>query len=46
MSPSELHPWNVSPEEAIEIQKRLRSQLDLQSEPERIETVAGIDVSY
>jgi deoxyribonuclease V len=41
-----LHRWNVSPEEAIEIQNRLRSQLDLQSEPERIETVAGIDVSY
>ncbi len=41
-----LHPWNVSLEEAIEIQNRLRSQLDLQSEPEKIETVAGIDVSY
>ena len=46
MHPSKLHRWDVSPEEAIEIQKRLRSQLDLQSEPEQIETVAGIDVSY
>jgi deoxyribonuclease V len=41
-----LHPWDVSPEEAVEIQKRLRSQLDLCSEPATIETVAGIDVSY
>ncbi len=46
MNSSELHRWNVSPEEAIEIQNSLRSRLDLQSEPERIETVAGIDVSY
>ena len=27
----ELHPWDVSSEEAVEIQNRLRSQLDLQS---------------
>ncbi|MGE0824192.1 MAG: deoxyribonuclease V [Candidatus Binatia bacterium] len=40
------HRWNVSPTEAVEIQQRLRSQLDLRSEPERIETIAGIDVSY
>jgi deoxyribonuclease V len=46
MRPLELHRWDVSLEEAIEIQNRLRSQLDLQSEPERIEIVAGIDVSY
>src|SRR6059036_2984563 len=46
MRPLELHRWDVSPEEAVEIQKRLRSQLDLQSEPESIETVAGVDVSY
>ena len=46
MRPLELHRWDVSQEEAVEIQKRLRSQLDLQSEPESIETVAGVDVSY
>ena len=46
MRPFELHPWDVSPEEAVEIQNRLRSRLDLQSEPESIETVAGVDVSY
>src|SRR2546428_14172351 len=42
----ELPPGDVSPEEAVEIQSRLRSQLDLQSEPESIETAAGVDVSY
>lgn len=42
-----LHPWDVSPEEAIEIQKRLRSQLDLKTDPQlEIETVAGVDVAY
>lgn len=46
MRPKELHRWNVALEEAIELQNRLRSQLDLQSEPQRIETVAGVDVSY
>ena len=40
------HRWDVSPEEAVAIQNRLRSQLDLQSEPREIRTVAGIDVSY
>ncbi len=42
----ELHRWDVSPEEAVAIQNRLCSQLDLQSEPESIETAAGVDVSY
>jgi deoxyribonuclease V len=46
MSPQVLHRWNVTPEEAVEIQNQLRMQLDLQSEPQRIETVAGVDVSY
>lgn len=41
-----LHAWDVSPTEAVAIQNSLRSRLDLQSEPRRIETVAGIDVSY
>jgi deoxyribonuclease V len=46
MHPFELHRWDASPEEAVAIQNRLRTQLDLQSDPQRIETVAGIDVSY
>jgi len=46
MAIKELHPWNVSPEEAKAIQLKLRDQLDLTGGPERIETVAGVDVSY
>ena len=46
MPPGGPHRWDVSPKEAVEIQHRLRSQLDLQGEPQRIDTVAGIDVSY
>lgn len=42
----ELHRWDVSAEEAREIQRKLRPRLELQSEPESVETVAGIDVSY
>ena len=46
MSVQALHRWDVSSEEAVEIQTRLRAQVDLRSEPQRIETVAGVDVSY
>ena len=46
MTIKELHPWNVPPEEAKAIQLKLRGQLDLTSVPERIETIAGVDVSY
>jgi len=42
----EVHRWDVSPEEAIQLQRQLRSQLDLTAEPDRIETIAGVDVSY
>lgn len=41
-----LHRWDVSPAEAVQIQQRLRTQLDVHSEPQRLVTVAGIDVSY
>ena len=40
-----LHPWRVSPREAIEIQNALRSQLILDRAPDQINTVAGLDVS-
>ncbi len=46
MPPLELHRWDVSPEEAKEIQKKLRSRLDLEQDPVSIEAVAGVDVSY
>jgi deoxyribonuclease V len=46
MPPGGLHRWDVTPKEAVEIQRRLRVQLDVQGEPEHINMVAGIDVSY
>lgn len=42
------HRWDVSPDEAVAIQRRLRAELS-QGEPiefERIHTVAGVDASY
>ncbi|MFY9269912.1 MAG: deoxyribonuclease V [Candidatus Manganitrophaceae bacterium] len=41
----DLHPWDVAPQEAIEIQNRLRSQLILDRAPGEIRTLAGVDVS-
>ena len=41
-----LHPWNVSPTEAICIQHTLRRRLDLREYGGTIETVAGVDVSF
>lgn len=41
----DLHRWDVSPVEAIEIQNRLRRHLILDQAPAEIRTVAGVDVS-
>ncbi len=41
-----LHSWGVSPQEAIEIQNRLSSGLELKSVPGPIRYVAGSDVSF
>jgi deoxyribonuclease V len=41
-----LHPWEVSPEEAVQIQKELARRIVLEDFPARIETVAGVDVSF
>ncbi len=43
-----LHPWNVTPKEAIEIQKQLREMVTIESplEHEAISSVAGCDASY
>src|SRR5512134_1762304 len=41
-----LHAWNLSPNEAAELQNSLRTRLDLTWNTERIiDTVAGVDVS-
>ncbi len=41
-----LHPWKVSVEEAIEIQKTLRDQVILKRTFSKLETIAGGDVAY
>ena len=41
-----LHGWDVSSQEAIRIQKKLRSRLELGKSPGPIERVAGTDVSF
>ncbi|MEA3459848.1 MAG: endonuclease V, partial [Chloroflexota bacterium] len=41
-----LHPWDVSPEEAMEIQRRLRARVSREREFGRVDTVAGVDVGF
>jgi deoxyribonuclease V len=39
------HPWDVTPDEAKQIQERLVAEVDVTPRPDEVETVAGIDVS-
>lgn len=41
-----LHSWNLSPKQAIALQKRLASRVILKPLPEEIDLVAGADVGY
>lgn len=41
-----MHPWDVSPKEAIAIQKGLQSHVNLTDDFDAIETVAGVDVGF
>jgi deoxyribonuclease V len=41
-----LHTWNLTPEEAIEVQKELRQLLDLTWDRRSITTIGGVDVSF
>lgn len=45
MEATALHPWNVSPQEAVGIQKRLRSLVRLTPLRETPRLVGGVDVS-
>jgi deoxyribonuclease V len=38
--------WNLSPEEAIQVQLRLRGQLVLEWDDRPVESVAGVDICY
>ena len=41
-----LHPWKVTPEEAIQIQENLRQRIILQKMFSSVRTIGGGDVSY
>lgn len=40
------HSWDVTPSEAIDIQRRLRQQLILEDDFGRLQTVAGVDAGF
>ena len=41
-----LHEWNLTPREAVELQKRLRERVRVEPLARKIETVAGADISF
>ena len=41
----ELHPWDLSPGEAAQVQKKLRERLILQWDERLVATVGGVDIS-
>ena len=41
-----LHPWKVTPEQAIRIQENLRHRIILRKTFSRVRTIGGGDVSY
>jgi deoxyribonuclease V len=41
-----LHPWNVTPAEAVKIQKDLKERVSLIDDFNKIELVDGVDVKY
>ncbi|MGV3615349.1 MAG: deoxyribonuclease V [Fimbriimonas sp.] len=41
-----LHDWNVSPEEAVALQRELASRVVIESLTTRVETIAGCDISF
>ncbi|MFQ6066807.1 MAG: deoxyribonuclease V [bacterium] len=43
---TDLHSWEVSPEEAVQIQMKLRDKMSLHNGFDKIERIAGADVGY
>ena len=41
-----LHPWDLTPKEAVQLQKRLRSRIHTDLRLPDPETIAGVDVGY
>jgi deoxyribonuclease V len=46
MNLTATHPWNVTPQQAMEIQRRLRAQVITETTFDQPKTVAGIDCGY
>lgn len=42
----QLHDWNLSPREAVELQKRLRDQVRIAPLATDVRTIAGADISF
>lgn len=42
----QLHEWNLAPREAVELQKELRASVRVAPLSERVETIAGADISF
>src|SRR3954471_23265946 len=42
----QLHEWDLTPREAVELQKRLRERVRITPLKKRVETVAGADISF
>jgi deoxyribonuclease V len=43
----ELHPWNLTPTEAVALQRRLAGRVEIASRlPQEVRLVAGVDASY
>jgi deoxyribonuclease V len=45
-TPRALHDWNLTPSEAIEVQKRLRSLVKIDPRKREVKRIAGADVSF
>ncbi|HYP52760.1 MAG TPA: deoxyribonuclease V [Pyrinomonadaceae bacterium] len=41
-----LHEWDLTPREAVELQKRLRADVRVEPLKRRVETIAGADISF
>jgi deoxyribonuclease V len=46
MSHTDLHPWDLSPDAAIQVQTMLRPRLILRWDGRSVSTVGGVDVSF
>jgi deoxyribonuclease V len=40
------HPWNPTPEEAVQLQHKLKKEIIVRPLPEKMERVGGLDVQY